>query len=72
MIACRFYHRRDLKAGERQLGGRNTDFEVQVIPQIILQARTRTPSFYKIVCKRLKAVELIFAPWKKIEERVRK
>jgi hypothetical protein len=72
MIASRFYHRRGLKTGERQLGGRDARGEVQVLPQIILLARTRTPRFYKIVRKRLKAEHLIFALWKKSEQRERK
>jgi hypothetical protein len=61
-----------LKTGGRQLGGRNTGPEAQVILQAILPARAGPPCFYKIVRKRLKAEHLIFALWKKIEQRVRK
>jgi hypothetical protein len=64
-MASRFYHRSDLKTGERLPGGRNTDAEAQVILQVILPARAGTPCFYKIVRKRLKAVELIFALWER-------
>jgi hypothetical protein len=71
-IASRFYHRRGLKTGERQLGGWDASREVQVLPHVILLARERTPRFYKIVCKRLKAENLIFALWEKSEQRVRK
>ena len=70
-IASRFYHRRALKTGERQIGGRDARGEVQVLPQIILLAR-ENPRFYKIVRKRLKAEHLIFALWKKSEQRERK